>query len=184
MVMHPLVIERAAPLAEGTPLIDFESLVDSYFDERRWRKAAPVLRDYFAKRRQLLEKVFNCRLTAGSDDVPESAVTTAGAQRERQMDRRSVTSIALACLEASSKLHSPFAHYMEGAPGPLEETLLQTHHRMMSETQQVLMRHYRTVFRDALLLLHPDAESRHTTERELLRLGLPKQPDFANLGLA
>src|SRR5262249_48751498 len=62
MAMHPLRIERAAPLAEGTLLIDFESLVDAYFDERRWRNAAPVLRDYFGKRRQLLEKVFGCRL--------------------------------------------------------------------------------------------------------------------------
>ncbi|MET0414264.1 MAG: hypothetical protein ABW217_23335 [Polyangiaceae bacterium] len=157
--------------------IGFDDLVEAYFSERKWRTAAPAVYVYFSKRRLMLEKVFDCRLSGEESDVPKS-VTLAKIDPELIEDRRAVASIALTCLELSGKRYGPFSHYMEGCPGPLEGALLQNHHQVANDARDALERHYRTVFRDALALLFPDAVSRTSSERELMMMGLPAQPNL------
>jgi len=161
--------------------IGFDDLVEAYFYERKWRTAAPALYVYFNKRRLLLEKVFNCRLTGEESDVPKSGLLTK-VDPELIEDRRAVASIALSCLELSGKRYGPFSHYMEGCPGPLEASLLQGHHQVANDARDALERHYRTVFRDALVLLFPHATTRTTSENELRMMGLPAQPNLERYG--
>jgi hypothetical protein len=176
--MSTIAIAQDTP--QRTPAageIGFDDLVEAYFYERKWRTAAPALYVYFNKRRLLLEKVFDCRLSGEESDVPKSG-TLAKIDPELIEDRRAVASIALTCLELSGKRYGPFSHYMEGCPGPLEGSLLQSHHQVANDARDALERHYKTVFRDALALLFPHAVSRTTSERDLMMMGLPAQPNL------
>jgi hypothetical protein len=175
--MKTSAIAQHAPRAPAAGEITFDDLVEAFFYERKWRTAAPALHEYFSKRRQLLEKVFQCRLSGEESEVPKSG-TVGRNDPELVDDRRAVASIALSCLELSGKRYGPFSHYMEGCPGPLEQTLLQSHHQESNQARDALDRHYRTVFRDALALLYPHAVSRTTSERELTMLGLPAAPNL------
>jgi hypothetical protein len=170
----------AQDMQQRTPAageICFDDLVEAYFYERKWRTAAPALYVYFNKRRLLLEKLFECRLSGEESNVPKSG-TLAKVDPELIEDRRAVASIALTCLELSGKRYGPFSHYMEGCPGPLEGALLQSHHQLANDARDMLERHYRSVFRDALALLFPDAVARTSSERDLMMLGLPAQPNL------
>jgi hypothetical protein len=175
--MNTSAIAQSATRAPAAGHITFDDVVEAYFSERKWRTAAPALFAYFSKRRLLLEKVFDCRLSGDESAVPKSG-TVPKIDPELIEDRRAVASIALSCLELSGKRYGPFAHYMEGCPGPLEGSLLQSHHEVSNQARDMLERHYRAVFRDALALLFPHAVTRTSSERELAQLGLPAQPNL------
>jgi hypothetical protein len=175
--MNTSAIAHHVSRATAAGNIGFDDLVEAYFSERKWRGAVPALHDYFSKRRLLLERVFECRLSGEESEAPKSG-TMPRLDGEELDDRRAVTSIALSCLELSGKRYLPFSHYMEGCPGPLEGALLQAHHQGSSQARDALERHYRAVFRDALVLLYPHAVTRTCSERELSLLGLPAQPNL------
>jgi hypothetical protein len=149
-------------------LVDHLTLVDAYFEAARWAIAAPELRDFHARKLELLERAFEFRL--------ESADRARQASRDAR-DREHVRRLAKASLRI--QMHAPFTSWLEGGPWPREQALRDAHEERLTALRTEHDRALRALFADALVALDPALPERRVDAACLDALGPAPDPlDF------
>jgi hypothetical protein len=149
-------------------LVDHLTLVDAYFEAARWATAAPELRDFHARKVELLEGAFEFRLEP------------AGRARQAPRDARDlehVRRLAKACLRI--QVYAPFTSWLEGGPGPREQALRDAHEERLTALRTEHDRVLRALFADALVALDSALPERRVDVGCLDALGPAPDPlDF------
>lgn len=148
--------------------VTFETLVDAYFEAAEYASWHRDVSGYHAVRRDILASLFGCSL----EDPPPRGEMSWSEER----DRRLVREIARACLSRETRPSSVFGEYLEGRPGPLEAALRARHEAKLDRALETVRARRRAIFRDALLVAYPEAESKAFRAELLVERGLPAEP--------
>jgi len=148
--------------------ITLDELCEAYYEARKWINAHEALRMYHMKRLELLEDLFEFKLTK----FP-------GRLRRNSRDYDAVVRIAHKTLEEATRLSKgPFSIYLEGGPGPLEAEMHKKHSRRISKRVSSLRAAYMGLLKDALLALDHTLKDKTFNEAQLVESGLPiEKPD-------
>jgi len=143
--------------------LTFDDLVDAYVCEARYRSSAKELAEYHGLRLRVLAESFECDLAPEVSDPDPT----------EDYDREAVSDAARSCLERYESIRGPFAIYMDGRPGPLEQRLRDGHERDIRDAISIYRRALTETFANCLRLLYPGIETRTVAGSALTERGVP-----------